>query len=236
MAQVFWRRENPIGQRLRFGSADWRTIVGVVGDVHHEGLSTKPAPEMYVPYGQAPNVEVRPTIVLRTSVDPVSVVSALRKAVSEVDARVPMDQVETMKELVSGSVGQSRFRMAVLVMFALLALFVASIGLYGVMSYLVSRRTQEFGIRMALGASRSAVLGLVLGQAAKLVGIGIGLGLAGAALVSRSIASLLYGVTPFDAATLASVSVLLAVVGFVASYVPARRAAKAHPMDSLRYE
>jgi putative ABC transport system permease protein len=149
---------------------------------------------------------------------------------------VPLDHIETMKQIVSVSVGQSRFRTAVLLIFALLALFVASIGLYGVMSYSVSRRIREFGIRMALGATSGAVLRLVLGQAAKLVGVGICLGLVGAMLLTRLIASLLYGITPFDAATFASVSVLLAVVALVASYIPAQRAAKADPMDSLRYE
>ena len=236
MARMFWNGQDPIGQRLRFGEPKWRLIVGVVGDVHHKGLGAKPLPEMYVPYGQVPNVEARPTIVLRTSIEPENVARALRKAVSEVDANVPMDQIETMKQIVSTSVGQSRFRAAVLLTFALLALFVASIGLYGVMSYLVGQRTQEFGIRMALGASRAAVLRLVLGQAAKLVSLGICLGLLGAALLARLIASLLYGVTPFDAATLISVSILLAAVALLASYLPARRAAKADPMDSLRYE
>lgn len=236
MARTYWNQQNPVGQRLRFGGAEWRTIAGVVGDVHHQGLSAKPAPEMYVPYGQVPNVEAQPTIVLRTAIEPANVTSALRKAVSEADANVPMDHTETMNQIVSGSVGQSRFRTAMLLMFALLALFVASIGLYGVMSYLVSQRTREFGIRMAVGASRGAVLRLVIGEAAKLVSIGICLGLAGAALLTRLIASLLYGVAPSDATTLVGVSILLAVVALVASYVPAQRAAKADPMDSLRYE
>jgi putative ABC transport system permease protein len=191
---------------------------------------------MYVPYGQIPNVEARPTIIVRTSIEPANLASSLRRAVSEVSQNVPVDQIETMKEIVSGSVGQSRFRTAVLLMFALLALFVASIGLYGVMSYLVSQRIREFAIRMAVGASAGAVLRLVLGQAAKLVSIGICFGLVGATLLARSIASLLYGITPFDAATLASVSVLLAAVALLASYIPAHRAAKADPMDSLRYE
>jgi putative ABC transport system permease protein len=191
---------------------------------------------MYIPYAQVPNVEARPLIVLRTSIEPASVTSALRKAVSEVDANIPMDQVETMKQIVYGSVGQSRFRTAVLVMFGLLSLFVASIGLYGVMSYSVSQRTREFGIRMAIGSSRGAVLRLVFGEAVKLVSVGVGLGLAGAVLLTRLIANLLYGVAPFDATTLASVSILLAGVALVASYVPARRAANINPIDSLRNE
>ena len=236
MARSFWNQQNPVGQRVRFGDTQWRTVVSVVGDVHYDGLSAKPAPELYVPYGQIPNVEARPTIVLRTSIEPAKVTAGLRKAVSDVDAGVPMDQIETMRQIVSGSVAQSRFRTAILLLFALLALLVASIGLYGVMSYLVSQRIREFGIRMAVGASRGAVLRLVLGQGAKLVSIGICLGLVGAAPLARLIASLLYGIAPLDAATLASVSILLAGVTLLASYIPARRAAKADPMDSLRYE
>jgi len=180
MARAFWGSRNPIGQRLRFDEQNWRTVVGIAGDVHHEGLSTKPEPEMYVPYAQVPNVEARPTIVLRTSIEPASVATALRQAVSQVDPNVPLDQIQTMKQVVAISVGQSRFRTSVLLVFAFLALFVASIGLYGVMSYVVSQRTREFGIRMAIGAGSGSVLRLVLGQAAQLVGMGIFLGLLGA--------------------------------------------------------
>jgi putative ABC transport system permease protein len=220
MASTYWNQQNPVGQRLRFGDQKWRTIVGLVGDVHHGGLGTKPEPEMYIPYGQIPNVESRPTIVLCTSIEPTNVTSALRKAVSEVDASVPLDQIETMKQIISVSVGEPRFRTAVLLTFAILALFVASIGLYGVMSYLMNQRTREFGIRVAVGASSGDLLRLVLGQAAKLVCIGICLGLFGAMLLARSIASLLYGVTPFDTATLISVSFLLTAVALLASYIP----------------
>lgn len=236
MARSFWGAADPVGQRVRFDNGEWRTIVGVVGDVHHEGLGTKPDPEMYVPYGQVPNVEARPVIVLRTSVEPTSVTSALRNAVADVDANVPMDQVETMKQIVYGSVGESRFGTTLLGFFALLALFVSTIGLYGVMSYVVSQRTREFGIRMAVGATRGAILRVVLGKAVKLVSIGIGLGLVGGVLLARVISSLLYAVTPFDMATLVSVSILLASVVLSASFIPARRASTVNPMDSLRYE
>ena len=236
MAQIWWKQHDPLKQRVRFGDDDWRTIVGVVGDVHHEGLDAQPEPEMYVPYGQVPNVEARPTIVLRTSIEPESVTSALRKAVLEIDPNVPMDQIGTMKEIVYGSVSQSRFRTVIVVMFALLAVFVASVGLYGVVSYTVSQRTREFGIRMAIGASRGAILRFVLSKAVKLISIGLCLGLLGALLLTRLIASLLYGISAFDIVTLASVSILLAIVGLLAGYVPAMRGARINPMDSLRYE
>ena len=236
MARTWWNGQNPIGEHLRFGDQQWRTVVGVVDDVRHEGLGIKPEPEMYVPYGQVPNVEARPVIVLRASVGPASVIGALHRAVLEVDANVPMDQIETMTQIVYGSEGESRFRTAVLLMFAFLALFVASIGLYGVMSYSVTQRTREFGLRMAIGATRGAILRVVLTKAARLVGIGICLGIIGVVVLARLIASLLYGVSPFDVATLGSVSVLLIAVALVASYVPARRASSINPMDCLRYE
>jgi len=236
MAREFWGHQDPVGQRLRFGDKTWRTIVGVVGNVHHRGLGISPAAEMYVPYAQVPNVEVHPTLVVRTSTDPETVVRALQRAVADVDPTVPVDQIQTMNELVADSIAQSRFRTTVLLMFAGVALLVAAMGLYGAMSYSVSQRTQEFGVRMAVGASRSAVVRLVLGQAARLVAVGVCLGLAGSVLLSRLIASLLYGVAPFDIGTLAGVSVLLVVVALLASYVPAHRAARADPMNALRWE
>ncbi len=236
MARTFWKQQNPIGQRVKFSDSKWKMIVGIVGDVHHESLESKPDAELYLPYAQAPNVEARPTIVLRTSTDPRNIIGALRRAVSDVDPHVPLDQIATMKQMVSASVGQPRFRTAVLVTFALLALFVASIGLYGVMNYVVNQRKREFGIRMAVGASRAAVLRRVLGQAATLVGLGIGFGWLGAILLARWIASLLYHVTSFDASIFTCISAVLAIVALCASFIPAHRAAKADPMESLRYE
>jgi predicted permease len=237
MARTWWNQQNPIGQQVNLGDdGKWRTIVGVVGDVRHEGLGTKPDSEIYLPYEQVATVEARPIVVLRTSIEPASVTSALRRAVSQVDANVPVDQIETMTQIVYGSVEESRFRTSIVAMFALLALFVAAIGLYGVMSYAVNQKTREFGIRMAVGATPGAILRGVLGTAAKLVSIGICLGLVGAVLLARGIASLLYGVEPFDVATLAGVSALLATVALLASFVPARRASKVNPMECLRYE
>lgn len=234
MARKFWGSTDPVGQRLSFSEGKWRTIVGIVGDVHHHGLDIQAGPEMYIPYSQVPNVEARPILVLRTLMEPLSMAATLRQAVADLDPGVPVDGITTMRKLVSDSAGQPRFRTAVILTFSFLALFMASIGLYGVMSYVVSQRTPEFGIRMALGATRAAVMHLVLGQAARLVGIGIALGLTCAVLLSHRIATLLYGVAPIDPVTLASVSTLLVLVGIAAACVPARRAAKSDPMESLR--
>ncbi|HEX3742283.1 MAG TPA: ABC transporter permease [Bryobacteraceae bacterium] len=236
MAHTFWGAQDPIGQRVSFGPHAWRTIVGVVGDVHHQSLNAAPVPEMYVPYGQVPNVESHPILVVRALGDPLTLTGAVRKAVAAIDPEVPMDQTTTMQQLVYGSVGESRFRASVISLFAVLALLVACIGLYGVMSYLVSQRTREFGIRMAIGASRGAVLRQVLGQGARLAAIGVCFGLVAAVFLGRLIATLLFGVTPLDAATLAEVSLLVGAVALLASYIPARRAANADPMESLRYE
>lgn len=235
MSRKYWGEANPLGQRVRFGDDKWRTIVGIAGDVHHDALDLPAAPEMYVPYSQIPNVESRPTIVLRASVDAWSLAAPLRQAIASIDRNVPIDQITTMQELVTTSAGQPRFRTAVVLTFSLLALLVSSLGLYGVMNYLVSQRMQEFGIRMALGATRAAVMQSVFTEAGKIVAIGVALGLAGAALVSRAVAALSYGAQPFDGVTLAAVATLLALVAFVAAYFPARRAAKSDPVESLRH-
>ncbi len=236
MARKYWGEQDPVGQRLRFGGKVWRTVIGVVGDVLHEGLDGAAKAEMYVPFTQAPNVESGPTIVVRTAIAPTAVAADLRSAVSAIDRAIPIDQIETMEQFVSVSVAQPRFRTAILVAFSILALLMASIGIYGVMNYLVIQRTHEFGIRMSLGATHGDVLRLVLGRAAVLIGLGLGLGLLGSVLLVRLIAKLLYGVTPLDPFTFITVSIVLSAVALSASYIPARRATRVDPMVALRYE
>jgi len=198
-------------------------------------LDAELRPEMYVPFAQSPNNEARTTVVIRT-VNPTAVTVALRKAVSTIDPAAPLDRVETMEQLVSASVGQPRFRTALLAVFSMLALVIASIGIYGVMNYLVMQRTRELGIRLAVGATGVDVLRLVLGRAAMLIAVGLCLGLLGSVGLARLIARLLYGVTPLDPLTFAAVSLLLSAVALFASYIPARRASKIDPMEALRYE
>jgi putative ABC transport system permease protein len=237
MAREYWPAQNPIGQRLRFGSSDnWRTVIGIVGDVHHEGLDDAAKAELYVPVDQSWNTESEPTIVLRTTRDSGGSAAELRGVIAAVDPSIAVDRIETMKQIVSGSVAQPRFRTIILTAFSILALVMASIGIYGVMNFLVIQRTREFGIRLSLGARPSDVLRLVLRRAAVLIGTGAGLGLAGSALLVRLIAKLLFGTAPLDPLTFAAVPILLAAVALAASYIPARRATKVDPLVALRYE
>jgi putative ABC transport system permease protein len=236
MARQYWRGENPIGQRLRFGSPTARTVIGIVGDVRHDGLDGETKPDMYVPVQQAPNIESSPTVVVRTSLDSRAGAAQLRAAVSAVDRAVPVDRIETVEQLVSASVAQPRFRAVILAAFSIVALAMASIGIYGVVNYLVIQRTREFGIRLSIGATRVDVLRLVLGRAAVLIGAGTAFGLGGSVLLVRLIANLLFGTAPMDPLTFAAVPFVLAAVALLASYIPARRATLVDPMVALRYE
>jgi putative ABC transport system permease protein len=236
MARAHWGDQTPVGQRLRFGGPQWRTVIGVVGDVRHEGLSAEPKPEMYVPFAQAPNVESTPTIVVRTAIDPVAMTSALRAAVAVTDTAVPLDRVTTMEQLVSASVGQPRFRTFLLAALSMLAMVMAVVGIYGVTNYTVVQRTREFGIYLAVGATTGDVLRLVLGQAAVLILSGLAVGLLASLALTRLIAGWLYGVAPLDLQTFGAVALVLFAVACLASYIPARRATRIDPMVALRYE
>jgi putative ABC transport system permease protein len=235
MAREYWPSENPIGQRLQFNEK-WLTVIGVVGDVLHEGLDGEAKAEMYFPVEESANTESEPTIVVRTALDSGASAAELRGVVSAIDPAIPVDRIETMQQLVSGSVAQPRFRTIILTAFSLLALVMASIGIYGVMNYLVIQRTREFGIRLSLGATPSDVLRLVLRRAAVLIGAGTCLGLVGSALLVRFIAKLLFGTAPLDPLTFAAVPILLAAVALAASYIPARRATRIDPIVALRDE
>lgn len=237
MAREYWPSENPIGQRLQIpGWPTWGTVIGVVGDVLHEGLDRAAKAEMYLPVEQSLNIENDPTIVVRAEIPAGAAAGELRAAVSAIDPAIAVDRIETMQQLVSGSVAQPRFRTMILAAFSLLALVMASIGIYGVMNYLVIQRTREFGIRLSLGATPTDVLRLVLGRAAILIGAGTCLGLVASVLLVRLITKLLFGTAPLDPLTFAAVPVLLAAVALAASYIPARRATKVDPLVALRYE
>ena len=235
LAREYWPSENPIGQRVQFAEKS-RTVIGVVGDVLHEGLDGQAKAEMYVPVEQAPRIESDPTIVVRTELDAGAAAAELRGTVSAIDRTVPVDRIETMQQLVSGSVAQPRFRTMIFTAFSLLALVMASIGIYGVMNHQVIQRTREFGIRLSLGATPSDVLRLVLRRAAVLIGAGACLGLSASVLLVRFIANLLFGTAPLDPLTFAAVPILLAAVTLAASYIPARRATRIDPIVALRYE
>jgi putative ABC transport system permease protein len=236
MARQFWGSKNPIGSRLHFDGPIWRTVIGVVGDVRHGGLDDDPNPEMYMPMDQAANLETEPTLVMRTALDAGAAAGTMRAAISAIDRGFPLDRIATMEQLLSRSVAQPRFRTSILVAFSLLALAMAAIGIYGVMNYLVVQRTREFGIRLSLGAARSDLLRLVIGQAAGLIGAGTSLGLFGAIVLVRFIAKLLYRTPPLDGLTFAAVPVLLVCVALLASYLPAQRATRVDPIVALRDE
>ena len=212
-------------------------VIGIVGDVRHAGLDAEPQPEVYVSHRHSETVRSMGVfMVIRTSGDPTAVVPALRAAVKSVDPNVPLDSVMTMEARLSASVARPRFYAMLLVAFATLALTLASVGVYGILSYSVSQRRREIGVRMAVGAEARDVLRLVLGQGAGAVAVGLVLGLGAAAVAARALSGLLFGVTARDPAVFAGVTVLLGSIALVACYVPAHRAARVDPLEALREE
>jgi predicted permease len=240
LAQHFWPRGDAIGKRLKpgFFNDAWCTVVGIVGDTKQYSLGDTPSPSMYLPYAQAPAPFLMQdmTLVLRNASDPLSLVAAARGAVQAVDPDLPVFDVATMEQLVYRSASEPRFNAALLGIFAALALVLAAVGIYGVMSYAVMQRTHEIGLRMALGAQASDVLQQIVRQGMLLAAGGIAIGMAGAWVVTRFLASLLFGVRPTDPMTFAMVPSVLAAVALLACYLPARRAATVNPMVALRYE
>jgi len=237
MAQRIWNGADPVGTRVRLGAeGTWRTVVGVAGDVKAYSLDERFGPfEMYYPLLQMGSASTR-TLLVRASADPVALAESLRALVRSLDADVPIYRLETASGFVSETLGAERFNLLLMGVFAAIALTLAVLGIYGVLSYLVGLRTREIGIRMALGAEARDVLRLVIGQGLRPVAVGLTLGLAGAYWLTRLLASLLYDVSATDPATFGVVAALLALVATAACWVPARRAAKVQPMEALRYE
>ena len=239
MARKYWPGEDAIGKRLSAGRAtspeDWIQVIGVAKDVKQFELTAESRPQMYLSYRQAGFFAPR-DLVVKTDVDPASLATTVRKAVWEVDKDQPVSNIRTMDEILAESIARQRFSMLLLAIFAAVAMVLAGVGIYGVMSYSVAQRTHEIGIRMALGAQTGAVLKLAVSYGMKLVTAGIVIGLITAFALTRVMSTLLFGVTATDPTTFTLISLLLVSVAAIASYIPARRATKVDPIIALRYE
>jgi putative ABC transport system permease protein len=242
MVKKYWPNVDPIGKRVTFGdpqrdsSITWMTVVGVVGHTKHEGLDAENRVQLYHPYKRPGFIGNNRAFAVRTLGDPNKALPAVRAAIHAIDSDVPISNIATMDANIAGSMGQRRFAMMLLGLFAAMAVVLASIGIYGVMSYSVTQRSHEIGIRMALGAARQNVLGMVMGQGLALVGAGVVIGVAGAFGLTRLIASQLFGVKPTDPTTFILVALTLVGVAALATFVPAMRATRVDPVVALREE
>jgi putative ABC transport system permease protein len=240
-ARQYFPGEDPLGKSIKPGlntfegeKSPYRQIVGVVGNIRNRSLNTPPQAAYYVPQTQVPFSQM--TLVIKTANDPHIVISEATKEVGAMDSDLPLFGVKTMREYLSASVATPRFSTTLLSIFAGVALVLTLVGLYGVMSYSVAQRTNEIGIRLALGAQSRDVLLMIVKQGSRLILIGLAIGLVGAYALTRLIASLLFGVTAKDPLTFAAAAFLLAVVAMLACYIPAWRATKVDPLEALRYE
>lgn len=240
-ARKYFPNEDPIGKRIELG---WGRgpgtpraggeVVGIVGDVKELGLAEDFPAEIYLPMRQWPLRGM--TIVARTAVPPLSLAQEATRAVHKIDANLPVAKIRTVESILHESIAQPRFYMVLLATFASVALVLAALGIFGVMSYTVSQRTREIGIRIALGAHGGSVVSMVVRQAMRLAITGLALGLIAALALSRTLTTLLFNLSPTDPLTFVVVATVLATVAFVASYIPARRAARVDPMVALRIE
>ncbi|MCW5971022.1 MAG: ABC transporter permease [Blastocatellales bacterium] len=238
MAGKYFGSDDPLGRRFSFGTprndSDWITIVGVVRDTKRQGLAAPIRIESFMPAAQNPSRGME--IVIRTSGDPQAMAGTVREQVRQLDADLPIASIRTMEEIFSTSIAERRLNMLLLGIFAFVALVLAAVGIYGVMSYAISRRTNEMGVRIALGATRGDILRLVVGQGMRLALAGVGAGTVLAFVMTRWMSSLLFGISSTDLWTFTLVPVLLAATGLLACYIPARRATRVDPMIALRYE
>jgi putative ABC transport system permease protein len=236
-ARHYWPNDDPIGKRIKNGSttsdAPWRTVIGVVKDVRQNDFIAEPKMQMYFTYRQLRSLMPN-ALIVRTAVDPLSLASSVRNAIWAVDKDQSVANIDSMEHIVAGAVARQRFSMLLLAIFAGIALILAAVGIYGVMSYSVAQQTREIGIRMALGAQRSDVLKMTVKQGLRLVGFGLIIGLAAAFILTRVMASLLFGISATDPLTFISISLILLAVAILASYLPALRATRVDPMIALR--
>ncbi len=238
LAKRYFPNEDPLGRHLTFGfpvnGVVSREIVGIVGDIHDVSLGKEPGPMLYVPFAQAPLYGGE--VVVKSTLSASAIVGAIRSVTQGLDKNLPVTDIAQLSDALNASVAQPRFRTLLLGLFGTIALILAAVGIFGVMSYSVSRRTHELGIRMALGAQPGSVLGMVLRETLTLTLVGIAVGVPCALAAARLIKGLLFNVTLYDPITLALVPLVLVAIGALASYVPARRAMKVDPMIALRHE
>jgi putative ABC transport system permease protein len=236
-ARYFWPNQDAVGKHIRGACGDekiWCQVVGVVGDIKQHYLNETSRLALYVPFSQDPWAFF--ALVVRTKLEPASAASAIESAIHSVDADEPVYNVRSMRNVEAASLSPQRLQIALIGLFAALALALACMGIYGVMGYSVAQRTSEIGVRMALGAQTGNVLGLILGEGLRLAIVGTAIGLAGSFFASRLLSGMLFGVAPSDPFTFASVAVILVAVAMVACYIPARRATRVDPLVALRYE
>jgi putative ABC transport system permease protein len=238
LARIFWPNQSALGRRLRPSFNDpWCSIVGVVADVKNAGIEKPVGSEIYLPYNQPHGSGSRTEyVLLRAAGDPAGLAGAVRREIHSLDPALPVASIRSMDDVLSAAQSRPRFLTLLLTLFSSVALVLAAVGLYGVISYSVARRTSEIGIRIAMGAQSSDVLKMVLGQGLRLGLCGVAAGAAGAFALTRLIRGMLFGINAFDPLTFAAMAVVLIAVTVLACYVPAQRATKVDPMVALRYE
>ena len=232
VARRFWPNQNPIGKKVWVGRRDAAEVAGVLGDVKNISLAADPNPEVFLPFPQLPWAHLN--LSLRTTGDPSSLVRAVRAAIAQIDSDQPVTRVQTLEEVLAASATDRRFTVLLLGSFSAIALILALVGIYGLVAYSVTQRSDELGIRIALGATRGDILRLVVGQGTRLVLSGIAIGAAGSLILTRLLSGMLYRTSATDPLTFLLSAALFAAAALAASYLPARRATRIDPVDALR--
>jgi predicted permease len=240
-ARTFWPDRDPIGRRLgikstvrlRAANPPWSTVVGVIKDIKNDGLDQSGSPHFYSPIYQVPRIRTL-SVTVRTSLSATSLEPLIRREIRAVDPDLPLFNVRSMNEVIDGSLASRRFSAELVGVFAIVALLLASVGIYGLLAYMVGQRSHEIGVRMALGAMPSTIGKMIVSRGVGLTGLGVGIGLMLSGIMAPMISTLLYGVRPLDPEIFLAVPLILMVVALLASYIPARRAAKVNPIVALR--